>query len=397
MLTILILGVTALTIDQELIGRVVNLLSDLLLHSTLEVAMAIMGEVNLNASLLLNGGSEPILGTSRFVVKILPSCSGYEGMVLMIALLAAYCYLQRNLLHLGRAILIIPLACLAMFILNSLRIVILIAIGHFYSPRLALDGFHIVGGWLNLLIVYTSCLLILSTSQYFLKISHRKVTKEVSYLPFLLPLAMLISVGLVDQILFPNFDWLYPLPILLSAIIIFRYRIFFMSKFEKASFGAYLIGVSIFFLWIFLIPVDSGKSLLFSNEINSAPLGIALIWLICRIIGAVLVVPIAEELAFRGFLLPYLNAWINRFLLKNTLFKFFSNQVAVVGTSLVLIISSLLFGILHSDFLAGSLAGIGFGVSYLLRRKLIDAIVAHAATNGLLAAYVIGLGYWSYW
>ena len=60
-------------------------------------------------------------------------------------------------------------------------------------------------------------------------------------------------------------------------------------------------------------------------------------------------------------------------------------------------ITALLFGYVHSNILAGSIAGLFFGFAYLQRRQLIDAVVAHAVTNALLALYVIGFGYWSYW
>ena len=110
-----------------------------------------------------------------------------------------------------------------------------------------------------------------------------------------------------------------------------------------------------------------------------------------------LIVPIAEELSFRGFALPHLRVWLNNLLNKNILFKLSTHYTAFISTTLSLALTSILFGMLHSDFLAGLLAGVGFGVAYFLRRKLIDAIVAHAVTNGLLSIYVTVFGYWSYW
>jgi len=60
-------------------------------------------------------------------------------------------------------------------------------------------------------------------------------------------------------------------------------------------------------------------------------------------------------------------------------------------------ITALLFGYLHASFLAGAIAGLFYGLAYLQRRRLIDAVVAHAITNTLLAIDVIAFGYWSYW
>ena len=396
-LTIFILVITVLTIHQEWKETIVNFWSALLLQPTLDIALQVTKVMGLDAHLLPHGEHGPMFGTNRFVVEIWPGCSGYEGMALMIALLATYCFLQRDQLRINRALWIIPLASFTMFALNGIRIAVLIAIGHFYSPQLALDGFHVVGGWLNLLIVLVASLVTLNVFPYFLKNPLLPKIQRGEDLPFLLPLIVLMVVGLFDQIFNANFDWLYPIPILCSALVIFYYRSYLLRLIEKPSFTASAIGVLVFFLWIWLVPVDIAKSELFMSEISSAPLGIALLWLACRVIGAVLIVPIAEELAFRGFALPRLRVWLNNLLNKNILFKLPTHYTAFISATLSLALTSILFGMLHSDFLAGLLAGVGFGVAYFLRRKLIDAIVAHAVTNGLLSIYVTVFGYWSYW
>ena len=59
--------------------------------------------------------------------------------------------------------------------------------------------------------------------------------------------------------------------------------------------------------------------------------------------------------------------------------------------------TALLFGFVHSSILAGSIAGVFYGLAYLHRGRLMDAVVAHAVTNTLLAVYVLTFGYWSYW
>ena len=396
-LIVFIFLTTALNTHQEWIAAIVNFWSELLLQPTLDVALQITKAMGLDAHLLPNGEHGPMFGTSRFMVEIWPACSGYEGMALMIALLSTYCFLQRDQLRMCRALWIIPLASFTMFTMNGIRIAVLIFIGHFYSPQLALDGFHVVGGWLNLIIVLVASLVTLNVFPYFFKNPLLPRLQRGEDLPFLLPLMLLMTVGFFDKIFTANFDWLYPIPIVCSALAVFYYRPYFLRVIEKASSTAYAIGVLVFFLWIWLVPVDPAKDQLFFNEIASAPLEIALLWLACRVLGAMLIVPIVEELAFRGFILPRLSDWFNHHLDKNILFTLPPPYMASIGTTLSLALTSILFGALHSDFLAGSMAGAGFGIAYLSRRKLIDAIIAHAITNGLLAIYVIGFGYWSYW
>lgn len=388
---------TVLTVHHELIEGVINFWSNLLLQPTIDFALSITSAMGLDTQLIPNGNHGPLLDTGRFLVEILPECSGYEGMALMIALLGAYCFLQRDQLRIYRALLIIPLASLTMFFLNGVRIAILIAIGHFYSPQLAIDGFHVVGGWLNVLIVFIASLIALNSITYFLKNPQLPKIEGCRDLPFLLPLSVLITVGLFDKIFATNFDWMYPVPFFFTILIIFYKRVYLASLIEKTSFSAYIIGVSTFFLWIFLIPEDTSKSQVFFNEIAGAPLGVALFWLACRVLGATIIVPIAEELAFRGFALPNLEIWLVSLLEKFSILKLSAHNIRFTSTLLSLILTSILFGVLHSEFLAGTLAGIAYGIAYLSRRKLIDAVVAHVVTNGLLAIYVVSFGYWSYW
>ena len=59
--------------------------------------------------------------------------------------------------------------------------------------------------------------------------------------------------------------------------------------------------------------------------------------------------------------------------------------------------SSLLFGALHGRWVAGTLAGMAYGLVYHRRGELTDAVVAHGVTNGLIAVAVLAMGAWSLW
>jgi membrane protease YdiL (CAAX protease family) len=60
------------------------------------------------------------------------------------------------------------------------------------------------------------------------------------------------------------------------------------------------------------------------------------------------------------------------------------------------IVSSLAFGALHPGaLLAACLAGVAYALAQAARGRTGDAIVAHALTNGCIAAYVLlGDAYW---
>jgi CAAX prenyl protease-like protein len=113
--------------------------------------------------------------------------------------------------------------------------------------------------------------------------------------------------------------------------------------------------------------------------------GWAWFWLVGRVLGSVLVIPLAEELAFRGYLLRRLMG---------------PDFQAVPSDRLTwpaLLISSVLFGALHERWLAGMAAGVAYALAQRHRGRLSDAVLAHSTTNALLTAHALATGDWSSW
>jgi CAAX prenyl protease-like protein len=115
------------------------------------------------------------------------------------------------------------------------------------------------------------------------------------------------------------------------------------------------------------------------------PLWLAVAWISFRVIGSVLIASIAEELAFRGYLVRKLVA------------KDFESVPPGHFTWFSFIASSVLFGLLHQRLLAGTLAGAGFALALYRRGYLSDAVLAHMTSNALIAVAVLYTGYWSLW
>ena len=371
--------------NPDLMDVLMNFWSSLLLIPAMKLASGISHIFGLSYKVLpdLIDGM-PAFGTGQFEVEIAPACSGYEGMSLIAILLGTYLVMQRESLRLYRAILLIPIAGLIMFLLNGFRIFLLVAIGHFWSPEVAINGFHTVGGWLNLLVTFILALLVLNLP-FFQKEEKTKLPLNLGSTVLLIPLICLIVVGLFTKAITPDFAWLYPFHIVIAAFVIYLFRKQFLLFLTRPSFISIAIGVVVFLLWIVLIPENQEQSTRFAGEINAAPLWLTILWLLFRVMGASVIVPIAEEFAFRGYIQPQLQLWFDRNGFKS------ASVIASLG------ITALLFGYVHSNILAGSIAGLFFGLAYLQRRQLIDAVVAHAVTNALLSLYVLGFGYWSYW
>lgn len=330
-------------------------------------------------------------GTESFVVDIGPTCLGYQGVSIVLVLLLTYILTSRSHLRTSRALLVLPAAIAAMLFFNALRISVLVAIGAVWSAEIAVMGFHSTAGWVELILTLVISVLALNRYTFFLKGATRVVGNERTendrpgHLEiFLLPQVVLIGVSFITQMFTGAFYWLYPVHIAAAAYTFWHYRTFF----PKAELGAPLVataaGLAVFAIWISLIPSDAEKASIFASNLFSASPALIGAWLMLRFLGTSVVVPLVEELAFRGFLLRE----IQRLTAKSV--------PGYAALMIGLAVSSVVFGILHSAWLAGSIAGLLYGAVYLYRGKLYDAVIAHAVTNLLLAFYAMAFERWSY-
>jgi CAAX prenyl protease-like protein len=99
----------------------------------------------------------------------------------------------------------------------------------------------------------------------------------------------------------------------------------------------------------------------------------------------VAVVPICEELAFRGFLLRWL---VERDFTEVSFRRY---------TAWAVLVSSAAFALVHERWLAGALAGLGYAVVQVRGGRVSDAIAAHAASNAVIVVCGVASGQWSRW
>jgi CAAX prenyl protease-like protein len=191
---------------------------------------------------------------------------------------------------------------------------------------------------------------------------------------------------------FGDFDtrWLYPLKIALvvGVLAAFRGEYSELRKFRFSMADAalsLLIGAAVFLLWIGL---DVSWAVLGDPGAGYDPRDVGQInWLLAglRLAGAALVVPVMEELFWRSFVMR----WLERS-------EFLDVAPSSVGGRAVLI-SSVVFGFEHHQWLAGIVAGLAYGWLYRRCGQLHYAIASHALTNGALGVWVLATGQWSYW
>jgi CAAX prenyl protease-like protein len=106
---------------------------------------------------------------------------------------------------------------------------------------------------------------------------------------------------------------------------------------------------------------------------------------VLRLLGLAVVVPIAEELFWRSFLLRWLQQQ-----------HFLALDPRVIGARAIAV-SSVLFALEHNQWLAGLIAGVAYAGVYVRTGKLWTAIVSHAVTNTMLGAWILFTRDWRFW
>jgi len=189
-----------------------------------------------------------------------------------------------------------------------------------------------------------------------------------------------------------SFYYLYPLKALSVALLLFLYRksypeIDFRDLHKpSATLISIVTGITVYVLWInmdFPFAIMGSPSGFNPNLFQGDTTRIFMT--AARLSGAVLVVPVMEELFWRSFLVRYV---VN---------QDFSKVPIGLFTWPSFLITVMLFGFEHNLFLAGIMAGIAYNLLLYYTRSLSHCIVAHAVTNLALGIYVISSGKWCFW
>jgi len=333
------------------------------------------------------------LGTAKFSVVIAPQCSGLEGAGLILAFGAVWLWLFRRECRFPQALVLIPGGVAAIFLLNAARIACLILIGNAGAEQIAVGGFHSQAGW----IAFNAVALGLSVAARRIpwiakrqpQAAHqfREGSSVNPTATYLLPFLSILAAGMITAAASGDFEWLYPVLFAAAGGVLWILRKKYASLNWKVSWFGPAMGASVFIVWIALdafLNASAGNAMPHALADSSAPARIT--WIAFRALAAIVTVPLAEELAFRGFLL-------RRFISPD-----FDALPLHSFTWLGLGISSLAFGLLHGNlWFAGILAGLLYAWALMRRGSIGEAVVAHATTNAMLAVYVLVFHKWHLW
>jgi exosortase E/protease (VPEID-CTERM system) len=332
--------------------------------------------------------TDRILSTDRFAIEILESCSGLEGMALMLAFTGMWLLIFRREYIFPVAFMLVPLGLIAMFTLNVVRIAVLLLIGHFGFPGVAQYGFHSQAGWLAFIlaacgwVVFSRKLKWLSTVASGAETAHERRNPAT---PYVLPLVAILFVGMLTHAVSNGFENLYPLRLLTGAGALWICRKPLAALNWRCSWRGVLVGICVFALWLamarWLVPAGN-----MPPALAAMPLGTRTVWMICRLLASIVTVPIAEELGYRGYLMRRLS--------QEEFEKLSFHNVRWPAVA----VTAIIFGLGHgSMWIPGTVAGLAYGAILVRTGRLGEAVAAHATTNALIAASVLLFGRWDLW
>jgi len=216
----------------------------------------------------------------------------------------------------------------------------------------------------------------------------------VRVLPFALFMVLLAIRGAAPPDGAWGFDprWIYALAVLAVGALMWRWRREYgelsqqLAPDARELLLAVGVGVAVFALWITL---DAPWMRLGAPVAKFIPVGGngELLWprIAARWVGAALLVPLMEELFWRSFVMRWIDSA-----------RFEAVDPRQTSAKAV-VLSTFLFMLAHTLWLAAILAGLAYAWLYRRTGRLWVPVVAHAVTNGVLGVWVIATGQWAYW
>jgi CAAX prenyl protease-like protein len=208
--------------------------------------------------------------------------------------------------------------------------------------------------------------------------------KSKPWLPYVVPMGI-YSVFLLLQTN-ANLLWVYPAKTVAVAAALIYFRKDYEELRPGLSLLAVIVGLVAIAIWIGIDPFypKFGSATVFDPTTISS-LAQRNIFLVFRIVGAVIVVPVMEELFWRAFLIRWL---VN---------EDFKSVPVGTFTGLSFAVTVALFGAEHYQWLAGLICGALYNWLYYKRKDVFACVIAHAVSNAALAAWVLSRGDWKFW
>jgi CAAX prenyl protease-like protein len=216
--------------------------------------------------------------------------------------------------------------------------------------------------------------------------------------PFALFMLGLAAVGLVEWMAGkepaslwlqrPEY-WIYPLQSLACAAFLIVYWKYYEFGSLRLWWVAVLVGLAVLAVWISPQWIWGAPPRLkgFDPEFFADDSTLYVLTVTARFFRLVIVVPLLEEIFWRGFLM--------RYFIREDFTKVPFGAVTLGSFSAV----TFLFAFVHSieDFAGAIICGVAFGLVAVLTRSLWCCVIAHAVTNLGLGIYIMSTRQWGFW
>jgi len=330
-----------------------------------------------------------VLSTDRFAVEISETCSGLEGMGLITAFSIAWLLYFRREYFFPRSLLLVPAGLVAIYALNALRICVLMLIGYAGFPDIASYGFHSQAGWIAFNATAGSLVFFSRRSTWLNRTAsgpREPAETDNPTAAYLMPLLAILAAGMLSLAVSSGFEILYPLRLVAGTMVLWIYRKSLSRMLDwHWSWRGPAVGVAVFLLWVssahlLLAPAPLPAKLL------ALPSAARAVWLASRFAASILTAPIAEELAYRGYLM------------RRIISRDFESVPFQAVRWPAIVVSALAFGLAQGAlWLPGIAAGLAFGLVTVRRGRIGEAVAAHASANALIATAVLGWNQWQLW
>jgi exosortase E/protease (VPEID-CTERM system) len=326
------------------------------------------------------------LFTDHFAVQVSEICSGLEGVGLMLAFCTAWLWYFRREYVFPRALIIVPIAVLVIFLLNTLRIAALVLMGDAGYEKIATVGFHSQAGWIAFNLAAFGVAYVAKRSTWLNRTAPlADAGVHDATAAYLMPLLAILAAGMITRAASAGFDFLYPLRIVCAVAALWAYRRSYGNVSWGFSWRGVLTGVAIFGVWSAFAHFVTAPAAM-PDDLARLPGSARAAWIGCRAAAAIITVPIAEELAYRGFLMRRIgHAEFDSVALQSVRWP-------------AIAISAVVFGLMHGSlWFPGIVAGVAYGAIAVKTGKLGESVAAHATTNTLVAIQVLLFDQWQLW
>jgi len=223
----------------------------------------------------------------------------------------------------------------------------------------------------------------------------KKLTQTYPFIPYVVPFGVFVLLlGLKTQAT-GSAEWEYPIRSLVVSLLVWVVSRRVISSRPACPLRSAIVGLIVFAIWIgpdiiwpgyrahwiFQNALTGTTTTSLPAEALSSP-----VFLAFRVLGSAILVPVIEELFWRGWLMRYLIS------------ADFEKIPLGAYSREAFWITALLFASEHGPYWdVGVLAGLAYGAWMLRTRNLADCMIAHGVTNACLATYVIVFNRPEYW